>query len=139
MYLAYPVTLNGVGTRNGRTIHMTLKYLGDDFDLAKHWVELSTILRGHDVHQIDLVRDKPVFRPMMWLNPDGSELGVLELTNPPERLVRAHAALAHFRQDDYPAFRPHITVGAQYIKAMQAGAVKGGIIEHGKLALMGIT
>lgn len=97
-YLAWPVKLKDLS----QELHVTLKYLGDSpFTLG----DLGRRLAGIDT-KLDLTR-------ALWV-PErfdhGAHVMVLDgLSSAPHA---AHAAVKDLRKDDYPTWRPHMTLPA---------------------------
>jgi len=99
-HLEWPVFWPGTEMR----FHITLKYLGDVSVL--HWEVFR--LAGEALEK-DLWAG-----PLAWVPAvfefEGTKSYVLELTNVPRWAFEAHERLGKLRKDDFPKWRPHITV-----------------------------
>lgn len=112
-YLAWPVAINGkIMTPDGRPFHMTLKYLGKFPMLSL--VQIKDRLAGHDVSPVSF-HDQPKWQPGVWDGAGDTKFHVLELMNPPTRLAKAREAFADVLKDDFPIYRPHISLPKFYM------------------------
>jgi hypothetical protein len=132
-YLAWPVAINGrITNLQGEPLHITCKYWADQV------VSLPSIAKRLELIDTSPIsaRDKP--HPHWEAVMFGDLIHVLELTNPPERMVAAHHAFDDVYKDDFSPWRPHITLDVDFWRFVKSrpGHV---LIEMGPLMVMGLT
>ena len=135
-YLAWPCCINGKPNGpNGKAFHMTLKYFGHDAPFSVN--ELGRLLAGFDTTPVSF-RDQPHWAPAVF-EFNGKQHHVLELTNPPERILQLHDAFRDIgRKADFEKYRPHVTVPDFWMEFIQKLGVGHVFLEFGPLALMGL-
>ena len=99
-FLHYPVTVAGDPDH-----HITIKFFG------KTPVTIEQIQQALEGIDLDVPEwDEWDWTPVEFDSKQNGKVRVLELTDFPERLKLQHDALEPLRADDYPTYRPHITV-----------------------------
>jgi len=92
----------------GDELHITLKWFGDSPVTVD---EIASELFGTN-HVIDA--EKLKWKPSVFDTKNDGPIPVLELIEYPNWLTILQSRFTKYRQDDYPAYRPHITVSDQH-------------------------
>jgi hypothetical protein len=134
-YLAWPVCVNGrICDLQGRPLHITCKYFGM-VPITKD--EIKERLRGIDTGPITAM-DNPHWAPAFWGDAElGDGIHVLQIVNPPKRMIQAHEAFDDILPESFGKYRPHITLSKPFWDF--ARSFPGStLIECGPLMLMGL-
>lgn len=129
-YLAWPVCVNGrICDLQGRPLHITCKYFGM-VPITKD--EIKERLRGIDTGPIT-AKDNPHWTPVVW----DADTHVLQINNPPKRMIQAHEAFEDILPESFGKYRPHITL-SKPLWVFVASFAGSTLIECGPLMLMGL-
>lgn len=115
-YLYWPVRLSGVNEEwTDDTLHITAKFLGET-EPGKGSDPWSGLRMAVSEIIDKLARVKPhvdsswEWKPVTFDTQNDGKVKVLELLKYDRVIAEVHEALAPLRKDNYPDFRPHITV-----------------------------
>lgn len=134
-YLAWTATINGrLLDSHDKPLHVTCKYLGV-IDISVGTIQ--TLLRGLNPSPVTY-RDQPRWQPAV-LGEGKMKAYTLELLNPPARMVACHHAFDAIRPEDFPTWRPHISMDKGLWDFLQTRSPGNTMIECGPLTLMGLT
>jgi 8-oxo-dGTP pyrophosphatase MutT (NUDIX family) len=97
-FLYYPVEMEGVDEA-----HITVKFFGEEPVTVD---KIEEILKGKDLSPPTSF----TWEPVEFDSKQNGKVRVLELKGLPSRIEDMHNALEVVRKDDYPTYRPHITV-----------------------------
>lgn len=103
--MMWPVKLEGV---EDPSLHVTAKYFGSEPLLIE---EVEDALLGLD-HRIPS-NDEFSWAPIVFDTKNDGLVPVLELTTYPKMFSELHQRMEKFKVDDYPSYRPHITVSEE--------------------------
>lgn len=99
-FLHYPVSLNG-----DTDYHITVKFFAESPVTGE---EIEEALKGLDLSPLSL--SEIAWKPVEFESKEWNKIKVLELTKFPKRLQDMHDRLEKFHHDQYPNYRPHVTV-----------------------------
>lgn len=124
-YLYFPVTINGEDE-----YHLTVKFLGVNSATKE---EILEAMEGVD-------KSPPMefqWQPIEWDSKNDGKVKVLELLGTPENLKGLHDSLEQFREDDYPEYRPHITVEDDLWEKIKRDSIQPGqaLVQMGPLSI----
>jgi oligoribonuclease (3'-5' exoribonuclease) len=102
-YLSWPVTIDG-----DDSLHVTCKFIGTDPFSVDEVVGL--IQEGSPDGTDFPVSNELSWEPITFDTENDGKVKVLELKGVPQNVVDCHDALWTIRQDDYPDYKPHVTV-----------------------------
>lgn len=134
-YLAWTASINGrMLDARDKPLHITCKFFGNlDISLGT----IQTLLHGLDPVPVNF-RDQPRWQPSV-LGDGKMKAYALELLNPPARMVACHRAFSAIRPEDFPTWRPHISMDKGLWDFLQTRSPGNTFVECGPLMLMGLT
>lgn len=104
--LMWPCTMDLVEDR----LHMTAKFFGDTPITIE---EISDVLDKLPDFDKPFNMSEFEWQPVVFHTNNDGKVPVLEFTKVPDVVSAIHDALSTFRKDDYPNYRPHITVSRE--------------------------
>jgi 8-oxo-dGTP pyrophosphatase MutT (NUDIX family)/oligoribonuclease (3'-5' exoribonuclease)/predicted nucleotidyltransferase len=124
-YLYFPVSINGEDD-----FHLTVKFLGKSPATKE---ELLKALEDVDTTPPENFQ----WEAVTFDSKNDGDVKVLELTEFPENLKDLHDSLEQFREDDYPEYRPHITVEDDLWEKIKRDSIQPGhaLVEMGPLSI----
>lgn len=97
-YLYWPVQIDG------ENLHITAKFLG------KEKVTVEEIRKDLDGKNRDVDVWGLEWTPVVFDTKNDGKVKVLQFTEFPNSMKEVHDALAKYKKDDYPDYKPHVTV-----------------------------